>query len=51
MLKGMPPEIIPQGPYPIGDPYGMAIAVDLFVQSQHPGKSEIVHKSHKNQIF
>lgn len=37
--KGMPPEIIPQGPYPIGDPYGMSIAVSLLVQSQRSGKN------------
>ena len=39
VLMGMPPEIIPQGPYPIGDPYGMAIAVDILKQSQRPGKN------------
>lgn len=39
VLKGMPPEIVLQGPYPIGDPYGMAIAVSILVQSQRPGKN------------
>lgn len=39
MQKGMPPEIIPQGPYPIGDPYGMSIAVSLLIQSQRSRKN------------
>lgn len=42
-LKGMPPDFIVQGPYPLSDPYGMGIAIDILVQSERQGKSPGSH--------
>ena len=39
ILKGMLPEVILQGPFPLSDPYGMNIAISILVQSERQGKN------------